>query len=191
MLVSSVSRLFGALRNYSASDDARVATGNLIALVLAWNTPFYPLYLRAAGGAAMLPGAWLTLSVFPVFLAVPAITARYPFGGRVLLASAAVTNTFFCTWLLGEASGTQLFILPCITLAALLFRWSDRVALTGFLALPILVGILTDGRYPVSPFICTGDRCRAILWMNALSVVVLTAFFGILATRLADECHVD
>jgi hypothetical protein len=50
-----------ALRRYVASDDPRVAAANLVAMVLAWNTPFYPLYLRGAAGAGIGLGAWLTL----------------------------------------------------------------------------------------------------------------------------------
>ena len=174
-------------RAYAASDDTRVATANLIALVLAWNTPFYPLYLLAAGGNAMSPGAWLTLCSFPVFLAVPAATRRRPFAGRAFLAIACILNTVFCTWLLGEASGTALFLLPCIVLAALLFRRAERLALAAFLVFPLIVGALLDGRYPRSPFGCAGVSCSGILWMNALSVAVLLVFFGYLAAGLDGE----
>jgi hypothetical protein len=158
--------------------------GNLVALVLAWNTPFYPLYLRAAGGPSMWPGGWLTLCVFPVFLAVPAVCRRTPFAGRVLLMAVCVVNTLFCTWLLGEASGTQLFLLPCVTLAALLFGREEKLALVGSLASPIVVWAALDGRYPVSPFVCSGAACGEIVWLNVVSVAVLTAFFGWLASGL-------
>ncbi len=102
---------------YVGSDDPRVGAANLVAMVLAWNTPFYPLYLRGTAGAGMWPGGWLMLCVFPAFLAVPALTRRWPTGGRVLLVTIGTANTLFCTWLLGEASGTPLFLLPCVTLA--------------------------------------------------------------------------
>jgi hypothetical protein len=173
------------LRGYTASDDPRVAAANLVALVLAWNTPFYPLYLRAAAGPGIWPGGWLTLCVFPAFLTVPAVTRRWPFGGRVMLALAATLNTLFCTWLLGEASGTSLFLLPCITLSALLFGRDERGALTVFLVSPLLAWIALDGRYPVSPFVCSGAACSGIVWLNVASVAVVTVFFGWLISGLA------
>ena len=160
---------------------------NLVALVLAWNTPFYPLYLRAAGGPSMWPGGWLTLCVFPVFLAVPAVCRCWPVAGRVLLMAVCVVNTLFCTWLLGEASGTQLFLLPCTTLAALLFRREEKLALVSSLALPVVVWAALDGRYPVSRFVCSGAACGGIVWLNAASVAVLTAFFGWLASGVVSS----
>jgi hypothetical protein len=181
-----VKRAFAALCRYIAADDPRVATANLVAMVLAWNTPFYPFYVLGASGSGMRPGAWLTLCVFPLFLSVPAVTRRYPLVGRAFLAVIGTANTVFCTWVLGGASGTQLFLLPCITLAALLFRRRERVALFGFLLLPILCGVALDKHLPVSPFVCSGEACAAIVWLNAVSVAVLTAFLGVLATGAAD-----
>ena len=177
---------FALAGRYAAADDPRVAAANLVALVLAWNTPFYPLYLLGAAGAAMSKGAWLTLSVFPIFLAVPAITRWSDTWGRVLLVSAGTGNTLFCTLLLGEASGTSLFLLPCITLAALLFRRSESGALFPLLVLPMVTGVAMSGRYPFSPYACAGAACSAIAWLNAVSVAILLAFLGVLATGLAD-----
>jgi hypothetical protein len=169
------------IRRYVAAEDPRVAAANLVALVLGWNTPFYPLYLLAAG---MRPGVWFTITAFPFFVLVPAVNRKYPFWGRVLLVAIGLGNTLFCTWLLGEASGTQLFLLPCITLAALLFRRDEPGALIGLLALPVVAGLALDGRYPMSPYACSGAACGGIVWLNAVSVAVLTVFLGWLAAGL-------
>ncbi len=163
-----------------------MAAANVVAIVLAWNTPFWPLYLRGAAGPRIWPGAWLTLCALPMFLCIPAVTHRFPAGGRALLAIIATVNTLFCTWLLGESSGTQLFLLPCVTLAALLFRRGERMPLFGFLILPIAAGMGLDGRYPASPFACAGAECSGIVWLTAVSVAVLTAFLGVLMTGLAS-----
>ena len=179
--------MFLAARGYAASNDPRVAVANQVALILAWNTPFYPLYLLGSGGAALWPAAWWTLCSFPCFLAVPALTRRDPFWGRVALALTGLANTLFCTWLLGEAAGTALFLLPCITLAALLFRREERVALFSLMALPILAGVLLNGRYPVPPFALTDTARVAVLWLNAVSVAVLMAVLGFFSTGLAGE----
>jgi hypothetical protein len=174
------------LRRYAAADDPRVAAANVVALVLAWNTPFYPLYLLGAAGASIRDAACLTLCSFPLFLAVPAITRWNPLLGRVVLVLGGTANTLFCTWVLSEASGTALFLLPCITLAALLFRRTEIKALAPLLLLPILAGVVLNGRYPYSPFACGGEACAAILWLNALSVAVLLAFLGLLATGMVE-----
>src|SRR5271157_3708027 len=97
---------FALVRRYAAADDPRVAAANLVAQVLAWNTPFYPLYLLGAAGATMQDAAWLTLCSIPIFLAVPAITRWSAIWGRVVLVVGGTANTLFCTWLLSEASGT-------------------------------------------------------------------------------------
>ena len=178
-------------RRYAASDDARVAAANLVGLVLAWNTPFYPLYLLGASGGTMRDGAWLTLCSFPVFLAVPAVTRWNGTWGRVLLVVAGTGNTVFCTWILGEASGTALFFLPCITLAALVFRRGERVALFACLALPMLAGVALHGRYHESPFACAGTACGAIVWLNGVSVALLLAFLGLLATGLTEPAAIN
>ena len=175
-----------ALRRYMAAEDPRVGVSNLIAMVLAWNTPFYPLYLLASAGTAMQPGAWFTLAIFPVFLAVPAITRYWPLPGRVLLASAGLSNTIWCTWLLGEASGTQLFLLPCIFLAAIIFRQGERMVLLGFLTLPIILGLALHGRYPASPFACHTAACANIAWLNAFSVALLCGFLGRVTARMLE-----
>jgi hypothetical protein len=122
-----------------------------------------------------------------VFLAIPAVTRRSPIRGRVALAVAGTGNTLFCTWLLGEASGTQLFLIPCITLAALVFRREERVPLFALLALPIVAGVTLNGRYPVSPFVCSGSGCASLFWMNAISVAGLAVFLGWLATGLVER----
>ena len=168
------------------AEDPRIADTNLIAMVLAWNTPFYPLYVLASAGAAMQPGAWLTLPVFLVFLAVPAVTRRYPLAGRVLLVAAGIANTLYCTWLLGEAAGTWLFLLPCAALAPLLFRRTERGPLVIFLALPVAAGLALTGSYSISPFVCMGASCVSLLWLNSISVIILMVFFGMIALRRAS-----
>ena len=177
------------VRKYAAANDPRIAAANLVALVLAWNTPFYPLYLLGATGPAMQNGVWFTLFAFPVFLLVPAVTRWNGIWGRVLLVVTGTVNSLFCTWLLGEASGTALFLLPCITLAALVFRRVELGALFTLIALPIVAGVAMNGRYPISPFACIGADCASIVWLNAVSVAILLAFLGVLATGLADGGH--
>jgi hypothetical protein len=179
-------KFIAALRRAVAAEDPRAAAANLVALVLAWNTPFYPLYALGAAGGGMHPGAWLTLAVLPAFLAVPAATRRWQLGGRVLLAAAGLGNTLWCTWLLGEASGTPLFLFACIVLAPVLFRHAERAPLLAFLILPLIAGVLLYRRYPSSPFACAAAECDALLWLNGVSVGCLLLFLGLLLSRLGE-----
>ena len=125
----STARWVGAaarLRVYAANDEPLAAAGNKVSLVLAGNTPFYPLYVAAVAGTDGMPWLLMTLFAFPFFLMVPAISRHYPFLGRATLALAGAINTVFCTWLLGERSGTELFLIPCAMLASLLFGAKER-----------------------------------------------------------------
>ena len=176
-------RLLSRLNGYTAAQDPKVATSNLIAMVLAWNTPFYPLYVQVSAGASMASAAWFTAIAFPVFLAVPAVSRRHALASRVMLAVGATANTVFCTWLLGEASGTQLFLLPSIALALLLFHPTERALMSAFTGLPIVVGLVLHGRYPASPVSCAGEACSGLLWLNIISVICLFGFFGLLVLR--------
>ena len=176
-------RLLAMLRRYIAAQDPLVATTNLIAMVLGWNTPFYPLYVLGSGGASMAPAAWFTALAFPVYLAVPAVTRHHPLAGRIMLVATAIANTVYCTWLLGEASGTQLFLVPCIALALLLFRRTEATPLVTLICAPVLAGLALNGRYPASAVSCMGDACSGLFWLNVISVVCLFGFFGLLVLR--------
>jgi len=65
-------KLYRWLTRYAAHDDPRAALGNLVALLIVSNQPFYPLYVYWLVGSA----AWVALVSFfstPFFFAVPAL----------------------------------------------------------------------------------------------------------------------
>lgn len=172
------------LRSYAANDDRVAAAGNVIALVLAGNAPFYPLYVALLAGAVGMPWLLLTMLSCPFFLSVPAIARRNAFAGRVALSLFATSNTVFCTWLLGEASGTELFLLPCATLAALLFRPSERLVMLALAGLPLAAYLVLHGRYGGPPFVYSQEAYRALLAMNAISAGSISIFIGIVFAGL-------
>jgi hypothetical protein len=167
------------LRAYAANDEPLAAAGNKVALVLAGNTPFYPLYVSAVAGNDGMPWTLMTLFVFPFFLMVPAIARRDPLLGRAMLALAGTINTVFCTWLLGERSGTELFLIPCITLASLLFGAGERRWMLPLAALPLGAYIFLHGQYGAPPFLYRDEAYSALFAMNAISVGTLSIFLGI------------
>ncbi|MBC7580273.1 MAG: hypothetical protein H7312_23340, partial [Tardiphaga sp.] len=70
-----LSRLQDRLRSYRDNPDPLAVLANTVALVIAGNQPFYPLYLHAIVGQSAWP-AWLTLITMPLFAAVPAVSRR-------------------------------------------------------------------------------------------------------------------
>jgi hypothetical protein len=176
-------RLGARLAAYLAHPDERVATGNLVALVLGWNTPFYPLWLRWAAGAEALPVGLLTLCVLPLFLAVPPLARRRPTLGRLWLAIVGFGNVIFCTWLFGEASGTELFLLPCLLLPGLLFSRSEWPFLLPLLGAPLVAYYALHGHYPPPPQAWSADASAGMFALNAGSVGCLMAFFALLVAR--------
>lgn len=172
------------LKAYAAHDDRRAATGNMIALVIAGNGPFYPLYAFAMIGWAAWP-TLLTMVSSPVFAAVPFVTRRHARLGRVMLLLAGTLNTVWCTKLLGPDTAVDLFLLPCVVLAALLFLHEAWWLKLLMLALPVAAYLFLPDAYgtpllPLSP----ADAARVVA-LNRYSVGVLTGFLGWQFSRVA------
>ncbi|HEY0327625.1 MAG TPA: hypothetical protein VGC77_00875 [Rhodopseudomonas sp.] len=177
-------RITAWLADYAANDDPLAAAGNVIALVLAGNQPFYPLYVVLVAGGGGLPWVLLTMISLPFFFSVPALARRHPRLGRVALALITTINTVFCSWMLGEPSGTELFLLPCAALAALLFWPSERLVMLPLASLPVLAFWLLHGRYGAPPHLYSKEAYRALLTMNAVSAGTVSIFLGIVFSRL-------
>ncbi|MBB5049061.1 hypothetical protein HNR60_003833 [Rhodopseudomonas rhenobacensis] len=172
------------LADYAANDDPLAAAGNLVALVLAGNQPFYPLYVVLVAGTEGLPWALLTMISLPFFFAVPALARRHPRLGRLALALITTINTVFCSWVLGEPSGTELFLLPCAALAGLLFWPSERLLMLPLAGLPVGAFWLLHGRYGAPPHLYSPEAYSGLLTMNAVSAGTVSIFLGIVFSRL-------
>ncbi len=165
------------LRAYTASDDPHVAANNTIAMVLAWNQPYYPLYLWWIAGSDAwigLPDAFSGL----LFFAVPAIARRSSLLGRVAMIVFSVANVAFCSMMLGEAAGIQLLYLPCGMLAAILFTWRERFVMLIMTALPLAAWWLTRGRLDIPPIRFSVSAYASLFTLNAVSSGALMVFFG-------------
>jgi hypothetical protein len=172
-----------ALWRYIAHDDPLVAACNTIALVLGYNTPLYPVYLVWIAGWGALPGALLTWCACPFFLAVPWLSRRSPLAARMMLPAVGTVNTVFCTWLFGAATGTALFLIPSVTLAALLFRPRERVAMLCVAALPVVAYCLMPPDMKAALPIFSAQSARGVFGLNAASVGILGLFMGAVFSR--------
>jgi hypothetical protein len=179
-----LNRATSRLRDYAANDDGVAAAGNVIALVLAGNQPFYPLYVVLVAGAGGMPWALMTMVSLPFFLIVPAIARRHPRLGRVALCLITTINTVFCTWVLGERSATELFLLPCAALAGLLFRPGERLLMLPLAGLPVLSYWVLHGRYGAPPYLYSPESYDALFAMNAISAGMISIFLGIVFSGL-------
>lgn len=173
-------RAWGLVQRYLAHDDPLVAATNLIALVVAWNQPFYPLYVWWAVSDRLWPTYFAFLST-PFFLAVPAVSRWSPRAGRAMLPLVGVGNTILCTKVFGEPSGTETFLIACALLPALFFRpdeWKTRLILV---LLPFAVFYLLHGRYGAPAHVYSPSEYSDFLTLNALSAATLVVFTGYLA----------
>jgi hypothetical protein len=165
------------LRAYIASEDPHVSAANTVAMVLAWNQPYYPLYLWWIVGK----DAWVGIpDAFSgiLFFAIPAIARRSPLLGRASLIVLATANVAFCSAILGEAAGIQLLYLPCGMLAAILFSWRERVVMLVMTALPLAAWLLTRTRLDIPPVRFSPQANASLLTLNAVSAGLLMVFFG-------------
>ncbi len=173
----------GWLGRYAAHPDPATAASNLVALVVAGNGPFYPLYVLALIGWDH-SGAWLTMLASPFFALVPAVARRRSCAGRAALPAIGIVNTVWCSALLGSASAVGLFLLPCIVLPALCFRSDERWVMLGLIGLAIGAQVcLTE--IPLTGLMYLNDANSASLArLNAISVATLSGFVAIQLARV-------
>lgn len=165
------------LRAYTASNDPHVSACNTVAMVIAWNQPYYPFYLWWIVGH----DAWVGIpDAFSgvLFFAVPAIARRSGFVGRVAMVVLSVANVVFCSAMLGEAAGVQLLFLPCGMLAAILFTWRERFLMLAMTALPLVTWLITRGRLDNPPVRLQPEAYASLFTLNAVSAGALMVFFG-------------
>lgn len=169
------------LRAYAEHPDPLVAAGNAVALLVAFNQPFYPLYVAWLVGDAR--PALLTWLSTPLFLAVPAVARRNALAGRALLPLAGVANTVLAAKAFGVASGVEAFLGPCVVLAGLLFRSSERSVAIGLMAVCLVAFIGLHGRYGAPLHLYSADEYAAFVRLNAVSAGGLLAFIGLTFSR--------
>lgn len=173
------------LRAYATHDDPPTAMANLVALVVVWNQPFYPLYILWGVSPVIWP-AYFTFLSTPFFAAVPAVSRRSATGGRVLLCLAGLGNTALSAKVFGVASGVETFLIPCALLAVVLFRPKERLIALALVALA-LGAYLLRGHYGAPAHVYSTEEYEALFKLNALSVATLTVFIGLLvAGRMAE-----
>lgn len=167
-------RALAWLRVYVAHPDAKVAAANGVALLVASNQPFYPLYVWyvAGGGPALV--SLLTWFSTPFFALVPVVGRRHPAAGRALLVGAGVINTMVCAKAFGVQSAVELFLLPCALLAVLAFYRHEYALSLGLIGVAVAAFALLRARLG-APLIAP-EAALALVNLHAFSVAALSLY---------------
>lgn len=191
MPMSRLKRVVAAISTYAAHPDPQATIANTVALVIVSNQPFYPLYLHWAVAPVVTP-SYVTFLSTPLFAVVPAVMRRNSLLGRSLLLLAGIGNTLLCRVAFGAGSGVEVFLFPCLMLALMLFRRSERAFAFGFTALAFVAYLLPAAwlgapihRYEI-------DEYAALQRLNFLSAASLTALIAwLFAARLDTISRAD
>jgi hypothetical protein len=167
-----------ALYRYAAHPDPLAEAGNWFAITIGTHLPFWPLYVWWSAGSHAFPTALLTVALAPVFLLIPLLSRRSSLLGRIAMPAAGIANTVWTVWILGIASGTELFLMPCAAVAALLFRRSERLLMIVLTLLPLVVWYVLRDHAPVPLHRYGPDAASRLFTLNAVSIGVLICLFG-------------
>lgn len=178
--------IWNRIAAYVAHDDPMVAACNMIALVVASNQPFYPLYVFWAVSDHVWPTFFTFLST-PFFLAVPAIAQRYSKTGRALLPIAGMGNTILSAQVFGPLSGVEIFLIPCALIAATFFKATEKPLAFALIGAAFLVYVGLDGVYGAPVHIYTAPEYHAFSRLNAMSAGTLCVFVGLIASGLISQ----
>ncbi len=185
MPMNRLKRVVAAISAYAAHPDPRAVIANTVALVIVSNQPFYPLYLHWAVGPVVSP-SYVTFLSTPFFAAVPAAMRRNCLLGRALLLVAGIGNTLLCRIAFGAGSGVEVFLFPCLILALMLFRRSERIFALGFAALAFAAYLLPTATLGAPLHIYEPREYEALQHLNFLSAASLTALIGWLFSERLD-----
>jgi len=155
--------------------DALTSASVTTAWVVVANKPFYPVYVWWLTGLDAARASLWTLAAWPLFAALPWLARRSPLGARAGLPLVGAADSAFATYMFGEGSGVESFLVPCAMLAALSFRASEaRIswALTSlvYIAFAALRLAAPAGVSPLP---------GGLLNLNLFSAASLTAFIGL------------
>lgn len=178
--------LWRSARAYIAHDDPLVRAANLVAIMVASNQPFYPLYVYLSVSHVVWP-TFLTFLSTPFFCATPAVSRLSTTCGKALLPIAGLANAALSAKAFGAASGVLLFLGPCMMLAGMLFRRSERFATYGILGLAALVFLAARSGFATPLHVYSADEYDRFFTVNAVSVVALMAFLSLLLSRLIGD----
>ncbi len=173
--------LIRRFREYTGHGDPLARAGNVIAMFILGNQPFYPLYLYLLLGDRFWP-ALLTLLSSPFFAAVPWLMRRNALAGKWLLIGAGLGNTLLAIKALGPESGLELFFFPCAVLGALVFAGREAVSRWCAALAPVALYLFCRGRYGAPLEVYSGDDYANLLTLHAISAAAICIYICVVAS---------
>jgi hypothetical protein len=167
-----------AVYAYASNPDPLAEASNWSAITIGSHLPFWPLYVWWSAGLQAFPTALLTVALAPVFLLIPLLSRRNSLLGRIGMPAAGIANTVWTVWILGIPSGTELFLMPCAAVAALLFRRSERWLMIALTLLPLVVWYVLRDHAPAALHHYGPEAASRLFTLNAVSIGVLICLFG-------------
>lgn len=165
-------------RTGSAALDPLTSAAMAIAVVVALNKPFYPLYVWYLAGSGLTASLYSLMS-FPLFAALPFLARKNPLAARIGLVVVGTIDTLVITRFMGEATGTWLFALPCLTLAAVSFYDDEKWISRGLIAAGFLAVVIMHGRYGAPVDVITPEDIDTLFTLNVVGAASLAAFIGL------------
>jgi hypothetical protein len=174
--IAAVRALIRHQSAYAAHGDPTAAAINLIALMLAWNGPLYPVYVIVLTGRDGLPWCLATMLISPFFYAIPWLSRISSPAARLALPVVGAANTLWCMKLFGVASGVGLFLFPCIMLTALLYRYRERWLMFPLLGVMLLLEFIPASVFGTPIIQLSQNEAAKLSALNAGSVAFLLGF---------------
>ena len=178
--MNRLAHLWRRVADYAAHEDPLTNAANWVAIVVAWNQPFYPFYLWAVVGGDKVWPAFLTFLSTPFFLVVPAVAKRHSIAARIMLPVTGIANGILSAKAFGVGSGVEIFLLPCALLGAALFRPRERAAGLVVVALSAAAYLVPAQVFGHSLADYTAADNSGMAGLNAASAAVLVVFIGLL-----------
>jgi hypothetical protein len=178
--MNGLARLWRRVADYAAHEDPLTNAANWVAIVVAWNQPFYPLYLWAVVGGDKVWPAFLTFLSTPFFLAVPAVAKRHSLAARIMLPVTGIANGIVSAKAFGVGSGVEIFLIPCALLGAALFRPTERATGLAVVALSAAAYLVPARVFGQSLADYSAADNTGMAGLNAASAAVLVVFIGLL-----------
>ncbi|MBE0702627.1 MAG: hypothetical protein IH582_05575, partial [Afipia sp.] len=107
--------------------------------------------------------------------------------GRALLPIAGMANTILSARVFGPASGVEIFLIPCVLIAATFFRASERPIAFVLIGAAFLIYLGLNGMYGTPLHIYTTSEYHAFSRLNAMSAGTLCVFVGLIASGLISQ----
>jgi hypothetical protein len=158
--------------------DPLTAAAMSVAWVIFANKPFYPLYVWWLVGSGVETSLW-TLVAAPFFLIIALSARRYPLAARIGVPLAGTIDTIFETKLFGAGSGTELFLAPCIMLAAVSFHAGEKWWQRGMATVIFCAFAATHSRLGTAIHVWSDKDLAVLLNLNAFAVASLMAFIAL------------